>query len=101
MALTLNIDEASGNRFAGTLLVHKGSDRGDTAIPVEGTLSRAGHLELRGRARGSHVSVSATADDDGVFVGRYRLALPDGTSSEGVATLAADPSLIPVPGVER
>jgi len=98
----LSIDTARGSRFGGTLRLRDWSDREPVVIPVEGTLSPRGRLQIVGRAKDTRFQATLEGEDgDELFSGPYRLRLPDGTSSEGTLWLAGDLRLLPTPVVER
>ena len=92
-----------GRSFGGTLLIRDSrSDANPIVLPVEGTLSADGHLQIIGRSRGARFVATATEEEgEAVFTGRYRLMLTDGRSHEGILTLAEDARLLPMAIVER
>jgi hypothetical protein len=101
LMLRLDVEAVRGNRFGGTLLVRQATDKDPMVFAVDGTLSAGGQLQIIGRGRSSHLVLTAGEEGgDAVFVGRYRLVLPDGGWREGILTLAPDARLVPTRTVE-
>lgn len=98
----LSMDMVGERRFDGMLLVGGESNKELARIPVQGTLSPSGHLQIVGRGVGARFEAAATEEgDNGLFVGRYRLMLGDGLAEEGMLTLAQDARLLPMVTIER